>query len=318
MSASAATRNHGLDVFLRIGTYDETSQWRRSLARTHYLKGLAPLADYAFFAQRASPAERARSGDIVLLPDSLLRTCSSKWCRTGLTMALGLRFATENSTRAYILSVDDDGFLCTPRLPALVQPLPTTGVVAGTWHAHGGNRTPTPDQHFLLLSRDVARDVAARYLRTHERVHAQSQTLTMAEREYLNRQPHRLDLRQTALHPAHNALALWYQQPSAGAAASFCARHVWVHFCCGLGSANASWYALAWHALQRSADRIHDRQPPPAASRQPARHVPWQRLAATAPAPIHCAEVRARSCTACSASMPQLGGSTGCSPSAQV
>lgn len=296
---------HTMSVFLRIGSLDESTAWRRSLARTHYLEHLEPLRDYAFVLQRAASSELGRFRDVVLVPSGLLSRCSTISCRYGITLAYGLRWATENTTRAFILSVDDDGFLCVPQLSAMVRLLPVSGVVLGTWHESPAR----PDQHFMLVSRDVATTAAGHYMRMHAD-RPQQWSLTIAERAYLSKLPHRYDVREAALHPAHNARALWYQQPSAEAAATFCERHVWLHFCCR--SANTSSHEQSWHALQRGAHRVAGGGANAAGPRDP---VPKGRLpvwlvplrpSQKSPVPVPCGQTQATSCAVCSTKMPQL------------
>jgi len=277
-------------VFIRIGSYNEETEWRRSLARTTYLHALAPRRDYIFVAQSASVRERREHGDLVCITSSLLLRCNSmnetKPCRSGLTFAFGLRWAHTNTNRSYILSVDDDGFLCTPQLPRLLAQLPAAGqgVVLGSWH----KRLTRPDQQFVLLSRDVAEVVAARYLTT--------RTSTSAARHlasFLTGQAHPLDARRVVLHPDHSALAQWYQAPTKEAAAAFCARHLWIHFCC-TRAGDAAQSKPTWRAMQAGAEM---------AARSDTKveaFPPLERVGSFGwGTPLPCADMRITGCTKC-------------------
>ena len=244
-----------LPIFIRIGSMSEESEWRRSLARATYLRALMPLSDYVYVAQNASLAERSAHGDVVLIPRSLLLRCgtssSAKSCRSGLTLAFGLEWAHSHTNRSYILSVDDDGFLCTPQLSRLVAQLPaaSAGVVVGSWHSN-----LQPDQQFLLLSRDVAAAAASQHLQALKSSHTR-ETLTTHLGKYLSSRPQPLDARRAVLHPAHNPLALWYQRPTAKAAAAFCAQHVWIHMCCIMMASKDTQTERTWHAMQAGAEK---------------------------------------------------------------
>ena len=109
----------------------------------------------------------------------------SKRCRSGATFAAGLRWATTYSTAPYILSIDDDGFLCTATLFRLVMSLQyQAGVVIGTWHPGGGSH---PDQNFVLLSRDVASNASRRFDAI-----PRKKTLTVELASFLHSQVHAL------------------------------------------------------------------------------------------------------------------------------
>ena len=260
----------GSRIFIAVGSFDETHSWRRSLARRTYLSSLAPRRDYIFAVHSASALEIKEFNDVMLVPANDLSKCDidarghdrdslmvySKRCRSGATFAAGLRWATTYSTAPYILSIDDDGFLCTATLFRLVMSLQyQAGVVIGTWHPGGGSH---PDQNFVLLSRDVASNASRRFDAI-----PRKKTLTVELASFLHSQVHAYDARNVVLHPKHNALARMYQHlDEAGRyfqtnPSPFCNKHLWVHLCCSSGGTPELWEQLHRGEVDNSSENMH-------------------------------------------------------------
>jgi len=245
-------------VFVAIGSFDETHAWRRTLARRTYLRTLSPRQEYIFSVHSASAAELADLDDVVLVPPAALTRCRSdsrvatKRCRSGATFATGLRWAAAYSTAPYVLSVDDDGFLCTTTVHQFARSLVyQPGTVIGTWHEKNAH----PDQNFVLLSRDVASNASRQF-----DAHPRNKAATLELASFFRGQTHAYDARNVVLHPRHNALARMYQRLEVSGryfraeSEAFCDRHMWIHLCCSSRAIPELWEDLQGDAEGSSHD----------------------------------------------------------------
>jgi len=213
-----------------------------SLPEKTYLRGLVPKQDYAFFVQSATEEERKQ--DTIIVPREHLSQCAVKECRAGATFWYRMRWAENFTKHKYVLLVDGDGFLCYNTMMQLVAQVPEAQDVAiGTWHT----APQRPDQHFVLLSRDVAVNLSQATSTWGRR----GTTATERWSSVFEALPNKRDAQMLALHPKHNAKALlyqgWFNGPTVN---SFCDSHVWIHFCCTFGKKTQ-----IWNDLQRGASK---------------------------------------------------------------